>query len=201
VCGALADAVRRESAQAVAYWWGVTAQTVMRWRKALDVGPTTEGTHQLRSDYALEPAGAAVREMAKQAKAKDPESRAKIAAAKKGKPRPPQVGEAVAATHRGTKHAADTRAKMSEAHRLILLRPAPPVAGADDTALPRRGGEVSLNYDRPLVTNRALRRKVSAQVPISKASFPRERVCDEVCAFGYLRGGADSCCWIRPKQR
>ena len=27
VCGGLADAVRRESAQAVAYWWGVTNQT------------------------------------------------------------------------------------------------------------------------------------------------------------------------------
>src|SRR3954447_21968886 len=26
LCGALVDAVRRESAQAVAYWWGITAQ-------------------------------------------------------------------------------------------------------------------------------------------------------------------------------
>jgi hypothetical protein len=39
LCGALVEAVRRESAQAVAYWFGVTAQTVTRWRKALGVGP------------------------------------------------------------------------------------------------------------------------------------------------------------------
>jgi hypothetical protein len=30
VCGALADAVRRELAQAVAYWWG--ALTAVYWR-------------------------------------------------------------------------------------------------------------------------------------------------------------------------
>src|SRR5262245_60436040 len=33
--GDLADAVRRESALAVAHWWGVTSQTVWVWRKAL----------------------------------------------------------------------------------------------------------------------------------------------------------------------
>jgi hypothetical protein len=51
----LARAVRRESAQAVAYWWGVTGQTVTAWRKALGVDPTTEGTRRLRSQYAREP--------------------------------------------------------------------------------------------------------------------------------------------------
>jgi hypothetical protein len=45
LCGALVDAVRRESAQAVAYWWGVTAQTVTHWRRALGVGVVNEGTH------------------------------------------------------------------------------------------------------------------------------------------------------------
>lgn len=39
----LARAVRRESASAVAYWWGVTAQTVTRWRKALGVVGPTDG--------------------------------------------------------------------------------------------------------------------------------------------------------------
>jgi hypothetical protein len=33
LCGALADAVRRESAVAVMYWGGVTSQTVTVWRK------------------------------------------------------------------------------------------------------------------------------------------------------------------------
>src|SRR4051812_2384025 len=48
VTGGLARAVRRESNAAVCYWWGVTGQTVSKWRRALGVGPVTEGTHQLR---------------------------------------------------------------------------------------------------------------------------------------------------------
>src|SRR5262249_56605199 len=35
--GGLAQAVKRESAEAEAHHWGVTAQTVTIWRKALDV--------------------------------------------------------------------------------------------------------------------------------------------------------------------
>jgi hypothetical protein len=50
LCGDLVRAVRRESELAVAYWWGVTAQTVWVWRKALGVGATTEGTSRLRSE-------------------------------------------------------------------------------------------------------------------------------------------------------
>ena len=53
VYAGLADAVRRESAQAVAHWWGVTPQTVGVWRKALGVGALTEGTRRLKRDHAL----------------------------------------------------------------------------------------------------------------------------------------------------
>jgi transposase-like protein len=35
-----ADAIRRESNQAVAYWFGVSDQTVSKWRKALGVDMT-----------------------------------------------------------------------------------------------------------------------------------------------------------------
>src|SRR4051812_21822769 len=38
--GDLAEAVRRESNQAVCHWFGVTPQTASKWRKALDVGVT-----------------------------------------------------------------------------------------------------------------------------------------------------------------
>ena len=48
--GDLVEAIRREPAQAVAYHWGVTAQTVTAWRKALDVGQYTEGTSKLKSE-------------------------------------------------------------------------------------------------------------------------------------------------------
>jgi hypothetical protein len=72
VYGRLADAVRRESNQAVAYWWGVTPQTVTKWRKALDVPRANEGTHRLHHDVALEPGVVAGRAKA-HAKAGDPE--------------------------------------------------------------------------------------------------------------------------------
>jgi hypothetical protein len=75
----LADAVRRESGQAIAYWWGVTAQAETVWRKALAVRPTTEGTSQLRSDYAYEEPLVQARKKAHK-KARDPQRRAKIAA-------------------------------------------------------------------------------------------------------------------------
>jgi hypothetical protein len=52
VFGALTDAVRRESNQAVAHWWGVGQGVVSRWRKALGVGRKTIGSHQLRMRYA-----------------------------------------------------------------------------------------------------------------------------------------------------
>ena len=38
---ALAEAVRRESNIAVCHWWGVTPQTVWKWRKALGVFQAT----------------------------------------------------------------------------------------------------------------------------------------------------------------
>ena len=51
----LACAVRRQSEQAVAHWWGIGHWSVWHWRKALGVGATTEGTSRLRRDYCQEP--------------------------------------------------------------------------------------------------------------------------------------------------
>jgi hypothetical protein len=42
VCGGLAAAVRREAAQAVARAWGVSRQTVSKWRRELGVGPPAD---------------------------------------------------------------------------------------------------------------------------------------------------------------
>jgi hypothetical protein len=47
----LARAVRREANQAVAHHFGVTAQTVSVWRKALGVDPSNPGTSKLRSAH------------------------------------------------------------------------------------------------------------------------------------------------------
>src|SRR5262249_6081349 len=64
LCGALAEAVRRESSEAVASWWGVTAQTVTVWRKALGVGQDNVGTKALKSER-LAPALERAREAAR----------------------------------------------------------------------------------------------------------------------------------------
>lgn len=45
--GDLCRAVHRESAVAVAYWWGVSRETVSRWRKKLGSPRFTEGTTAL----------------------------------------------------------------------------------------------------------------------------------------------------------
>lgn len=111
----LAAAVRRESATAVAYWWGVTAQTVTLWRKALEVGSSTEGTTRLRSEVHA-PILEAARELAAP-KQSSPERREKIAASKRGKPRPAHVIEAMRKGRTGKPHDAEARRKMSEAQR------------------------------------------------------------------------------------
>src|SRR5438045_3875477 len=51
LCGDLVKAVQRESEIAVAHWWGVTEQTVWKWRKALGVPRTNEGSRRLWRDH------------------------------------------------------------------------------------------------------------------------------------------------------
>jgi hypothetical protein len=88
LCGDLAEAVRRESQQAVMYFWGVGQYTAWQWRKALGVGAVTEGTSRLKSGFARGPGVAAGRaKAADQARDadKDAARREKIAASKRGK--------------------------------------------------------------------------------------------------------------------
>jgi hypothetical protein len=134
----LARAVRRESAQAVAHWWGVGLTAVWKWRKALGVGPATEGTSRLHREGARDLAVARGLKKA-QAKAGDPARRAKIAAALRGKPKPAHVGRAVAKAHRGTRHTEEARAKMSATHkRRGTLVPGTRVWTPKEDALVRR---------------------------------------------------------------
>ena len=56
VYGGLAKAIRRESVQAVAYWFGVTPQTVTKWPHKLGIaGEKLKGTTKLRQAYSHEP--------------------------------------------------------------------------------------------------------------------------------------------------
>jgi hypothetical protein len=54
VFAGLAEAIRRESNQAVAFWWGIDKQTVSKYRKILGVPLMTEGTCRLHRDIADE---------------------------------------------------------------------------------------------------------------------------------------------------
>jgi hypothetical protein len=121
----LAKAVRRESAIAICHHWGVTPQTVSKWRKALGVGPNNHGTLRLRREYSREPAAVLALQKAC-AKAKDPLRCAKIALAKRGKPQPRHVIEAMRKANLGRSPSAETRQKLSEAARRRGTRPPAP---------------------------------------------------------------------------
>jgi transcriptional regulator with XRE-family HTH domain len=55
VCGDLVKAVLRESNQAVAHWWGVSAITVTTWRMALRVKRVNDGTRERLSRLGKQP--------------------------------------------------------------------------------------------------------------------------------------------------
>jgi len=123
----LEKAVRRESDSAVAHWWGVTAQTVTVWRKALGVARSNEGSEQLWRENFDQPWGKKARAKAI-AKIRDPkrdaDRREKIAAARRGTKLPRHVVEALRAGRLGKPHSAEIRRKISEAHRRReLFRP------------------------------------------------------------------------------
>jgi hypothetical protein len=113
----LAAAVRRESASAVCDWWGITAQTVSKWRKVLGVGQMTEGTSLLKSEAIRDSEPMAAARERGWAKARDPERVRKIRESKLGKPRPDHVIEAMRQARLGAKASEETRRKMSEAKK------------------------------------------------------------------------------------
>ena len=122
----LANAIRQESIQAVAHHWGITTQTVTKWRRRLGIKGEPLGTSILRTRHFEEPWAEETRKKA-WAKARDPVRREKIAAAKRGKPRPKHVIEILRKANLGRKHTEEARRKMSIAQR---VRGAwPPAAG------------------------------------------------------------------------
>jgi hypothetical protein len=116
--GDLVKAVRRESAEAVMHHWGVKANTVWQWRKAMGVGQYNGVTTALKSEL-LSPVLDAARVKAI-AVAGEVERREKIAASRRGKPRPPHVIEAMRKGRTGKPQSEETRQKMREAHRRRL---------------------------------------------------------------------------------
>jgi hypothetical protein len=113
--GDLAKAVRRESAEAVMHFWGVKANTVWQWRKALGVPQYNDGTTRLKSEL-LSAWLDEIRPMTWSVEGRGE----KIAASRRGKPRPPHVIDAVRKASTGRRHSEETRRKMSEAHQRRL---------------------------------------------------------------------------------
>lgn len=122
LCGDLVKAVKCESAIAVCYWWGVTAQTVSAWRKALDVPRMNEGTGRLYREYAPDRLDLHARIKARKAM-RFPDVREKIAAAKRGKPRPKHVIEAMRKMNKGRPLSDLHRDKIGETLRVRGHRP------------------------------------------------------------------------------
>jgi hypothetical protein len=120
----LVDAVRLESNQAVAHWWGVTGQTVTKWRRTLGVD-RTRGDH-IRSQQVGHIAYPFARP-ALLAKSRDPQRREKIAESRRGKKRPQHVIEILRAANTGRKPSEESRRKMSESQKRRGARP--PAAG------------------------------------------------------------------------
>lgn len=74
--GQLLDAIRQESAYAVAYWWGVSITQVQNWRSWLEVDRVTPGTSRL---------------LAANAKSMPAEVREAVASRRRGQPQPTHV--------------------------------------------------------------------------------------------------------------
>jgi hypothetical protein len=115
ICGGLLKAIKRESNQAVARHWGVCTLTVSKWRKALKVTRSNEGTHKLQADWMPERLDDEARERHRQS-LKSPERAAKIGAAHRGKPESPKAAARLRRLRKGVRHTKESRAKMRTAH-------------------------------------------------------------------------------------
>jgi hypothetical protein len=120
----LARAVRRETNAAVCHWWGITPQTVTKWRKALAVPQANEGTLRYKRAAGKSPERRHV-PAAMHKTLQDPGRAAKIAAAKRGKPRPPETAAKLRVAFKGRRHTPETLAKMSAKRKCVR----PPAAG------------------------------------------------------------------------
>jgi ribosomal protein L21E len=134
LCGDLIQAVKRESAAAVRYWWGVSGSVVWHWRRALGIR-ITEGDRAVRRHY-MTPSHNRKMTCAATRVANSPARRRKISAARLGQPRSPATREKLRLANLGKTLSQSTRQKMSETHRRRGTHP--PAAGVAWTAYETR---------------------------------------------------------------
>jgi len=113
VCGDLVRAVRKEAAAAIVRHWGVSQQTVWRWRKALGVGRMTPGTVEVYRRLLPQRIHAPEAKARAKIGSHSPELMARLSAARKGKPVSPQTAAAAAKA---------ARRPRSKAHRKAIAR-------------------------------------------------------------------------------
>ena len=111
VCAGLADAVRKEANITVCHWWGITPQTVSKWRKSLEIGRITEGTSALLRDH-FTPQRQYFMRVKRAPKYRDPGRNEKIRSSRLGKPRPKHVVDALRESHLGTNWSEQTRKRQ-----------------------------------------------------------------------------------------
>ncbi len=111
LCRDLARVVRQEAAIAVCHWWGVTNQTVTKWRAALDVPQYTEATRRLHREWMPERVPPEVHAKAIAA-ANSPEANAKKSASRMGHAVSEKTAEALA---RGRKKLAEKYQRQRDA--------------------------------------------------------------------------------------
>ena len=116
IYGALEKALRKESSVAICHWWGVTAQTVTKWRKSLGVEPYNKGSRQLISLIATQPEHLAAR-LEGHAKVDRAATNAKISASKPGVPRSEETKAKLRLANKGKRPSFNARRRMSEAQR------------------------------------------------------------------------------------
>lgn len=125
IFGSLVDALRRVSNQAICHWWGITPQTVSKWRKSLGIPVVTERTRRLFSENAhAEPNAEALKRC--HAKAREPEHLErlrKLAESRKGQPRPKRIVEIVRVALTGRKLSPEHCAKIGKRNKRMGIIP------------------------------------------------------------------------------
>jgi hypothetical protein len=115
VCGGLLRALRRESSVAVQHWFGLSAGTVARWRRALGVPRSNPGTARLFRRNALRTFSRP--EVRAKALAWTDEKREKVGAARRGRPMHPNNAAAMREANARRVYGPAVRARMSEVQR------------------------------------------------------------------------------------
>jgi hypothetical protein len=170
LCGGLVQAVRCESNQAVAYWWGVGDKTVSKWRKALAVPRFNEGTLRLSEEYFAEHVPEDVRIQAT-LKASTHEANRKKALANTGRPVSAKTLEVLRRSW-GKGPSAEGRRRLSEFHKRRGTRP--PAAGRpwtpDELALlgTLPDADVALRIDRTVGAVRWMRSRLGIATAVDR---------------------------------